>query len=353
QPKLLKTYLGKDVITSYLMKRGDKSSYHGCLAQCRDVVVSLSFSSSNWKDLDNAWATHFLVEAERLDLDQEALKKKMRRIGTFGAAGEFVLGRSYRGMWKEYCETETKCDQRKRKHSITNKKEAQTTLILSEGISLPEVIRNILPNLTYLKLHNKSNSSTESTEKRFPDEITNWVEFEQEVLAWQPEVNKKYQEPTFTSDVNIYETLTPFDRSILFLDGRALESIVGQPDFVIVNGNMILLVVWECKTKWVLKVSPNEDIVTLYNQKKEIREGPFVCSIFDPINQTYGYMCANSLRYGILSTYDQTWVLKMGVEKVEGKDYGWLHVSNTIMCASTNPTLLKSVAYIIDLASND
>ena len=46
--------------------------------------------------------------------------------------------------------------------------------------------------------------------------------------------------------------------------------------------------------------TPNEDIVTLYNQEKEIREEPFVCSndasIFDLINQTYGYMCANSLR---------------------------------------------------------
>ncbi|CAG8638729.1 1344_t:CDS:2 [Funneliformis mosseae] len=91
------------------------------------------------------------------------------------------------------------------------------------------------------------------------------------------------------SDVNIHETLTPLDHSILFLDGRALESIVGHPDFII---------------------------------EKESLEGSFVCSNDDPINQTYGYMCTNSLRYGVLSTYDQTWFLKRGIEKVEDEDYG-------------------------------
>ncbi|PKC08790.1 hypothetical protein RhiirA5_476304 [Rhizophagus irregularis] len=239
-------------------------------------------------------------------------------------------------------------------------------------ISLPEVVRNTLPNLNYLNLRNKSNSCTESTELRFPDEIVNWAGFEQEVLAWQPEVDKEYQKPTFSqrriitcekdictaSDINIYETLTPLDQSILFLDGRALKSIVGQPDFIIVNSNMVLLMIWECKTKWVLKVLPDEDIMALYKQEKEIKEGPYVCSnnnasIFDSINQVYGYMCANSLKYGVLSTYDQTLFLKREVVKVEGEDYGRLYISNTIMSASTSPTLLKSVAYIIDLASND
>ncbi|CAG8802082.1 1875_t:CDS:2, partial [Gigaspora margarita] len=45
-------------------------------------------------------------------------------------------------------------------------------------------------------LRDKSNSTTESTERRFPDEITIWLEFEREVQTWQPG-NKKYQKPTF------------------------------------------------------------------------------------------------------------------------------------------------------------
>ena len=79
-----------------------------------------------------------------------------------------------------------------------------------------------------------------------------------------------------------------------------MESIVGQPDFILVNSNMVLLMVWECKTKWVLKVLSNKDIITLYKQEKEIKESLYACfnkaSIFDSINQVYGYMCANSLK---------------------------------------------------------
>ncbi|CAJ0769617.1 7195_t:CDS:2, partial [Entrophospora sp. SA101] len=99
--------------------------------------------------------------------------------------------------------------------------EPKQTSILSEGISLSKVIHNTLPDLIYLELCNKSDLNTESTEKRFPDEIANWTGFEQ-------------------------------------------EGTVGQPDFVIVNSDMILLVVWECKTKWVLNIPPNKDIVSLY-----------------------------------------------------------------------------------------
>ncbi|CAG8456622.1 3158_t:CDS:2 [Funneliformis mosseae] len=142
--------------------------------------------------------------------------------------------------------------------------------------------------MTYLKLRYKSKSSTVSTEQRFSDEVSNWVEFDKEVLEWRLEVDKKYQESTFSrcrmvtcekdictaSDVNIHETLTPLDHSILFLDGHALENIVGQPDFIIVNDNMILLV------------------------EKESHEGSFVCS-------------------------NETWFFKGEVEKIEEEYYRW------------------------------
>jgi hypothetical protein len=53
------------------------------------------------------------------------------------------------------------------------------------------------------------------------------------------------------------------------LDGRALKHIVGEPDFVIVDNNIKLLIPWESKTKWVLNVLPDQNIVTLYNEEKE------------------------------------------------------------------------------------
>ncbi|PKC65749.1 hypothetical protein RhiirA1_460653 [Rhizophagus irregularis] len=92
----------------------------------------------------------------------------------------------------------------------------------------------------------QSNSSTKSTEQQFPDEIANWVGFEQEVRAWKPEEDIKYTKPTFSkgqnvtcekdiwtaSDINIFDALTPLDQSILFLDGRVLKDTIGHPDLL-------------------------------------------------------------------------------------------------------------------------
>ncbi|RGB24671.1 hypothetical protein C1646_772746, partial [Rhizophagus diaphanus] len=136
----------------------------------------------------------------------------------------------------------------------------------------------------------------------------------------------------------------------LFFGWSCFKNIVGKPDFVIVDNNIKLLMPWKSKTNWVLKVLSNQNIVTLYNNEKEVQEELYAysgdVSVYHPINQMYGYMCTNKLRYGILSTYDQTWFLERGVV---GEDHGWLHISDTITNSSTDPTLLKSVAYIKDL----
>ncbi|POG78632.1 hypothetical protein GLOIN_2v1870431 [Rhizophagus irregularis DAOM 181602=DAOM 197198] len=333
------------IVLSYL-EGYPNHSYRNFLKVFHDEVITstllnastpsnASIPLNDWCYFDNFWANQFLNTA-RLQLDKEnyiSLKEKIKSERK---------GKGLHTYWQGIIE---ECRGKRKRNMIEEMENSQPQAKKKPFIiSLPEVVRNTLPNLNYLNLRNKSNSCTESTELRFPDEIVNWTGFEQEVLAWQPEVDKEYQKPTFSqrriitcekdictaSDINIYETLTPLDQSILFLDGRALKSIVGQPDFIIVNSNM----------------------------EKEIKEGPYVCSnnnasIFDSINQVYGYMCANSLKYGVLSTYDQTLFLKREVVKVEGEDYGRLYISNTIMSASTSPTLLKSVAYIIDLASND
>ncbi|CAG8722120.1 10639_t:CDS:2, partial [Rhizophagus irregularis] len=68
-----KNYPGQNVLISYLKERGNKSSYHGFLDLHHDIIVTSTFSE-NWKDLDNSWATHFMEEAEKLNL--EALKEK-------------------------------------------------------------------------------------------------------------------------------------------------------------------------------------------------------------------------------------------------------------------------------------
>uniref|UniRef100_U9SM23 Uncharacterized protein n=1 Tax=Rhizophagus irregularis (strain DAOM 181602 / DAOM 197198 / MUCL 43194) TaxID=747089 RepID=U9SM23_RHIID len=123
------------------------------------AVTKLSAStpfSNGWRYLDGFWVDQFLKTAE-LQLDNEI----------------FVF-----------------LKEKKRKRNAAEEKEnnlPQTKMKPSEVISLPTIVNNILPNLTYLNLRNKSNSCTESTELRFPDEIVNWAGFEQGVLALQPE----------------------------------------------------------------------------------------------------------------------------------------------------------------------
>ncbi|CAJ0651089.1 14744_t:CDS:2 [Entrophospora sp. SA101] len=207
----------------------------------------------------------------------------------------------------------------------------------STEVSLTKIIHNILPDLVYLQLrHYKSDSSTISVEQRFPDRISNWVGFKEEVRSWQSEyINKRYKKPVFGSH------------------GRALEDMAGEPDFIVVDENCKALIPFEYKTIWVLKVPSNKNIVSLYLREKKTRKGKYAGSkdttVYEPINQIYGYMCANKLCYGVLSTFNQTWFLKRGVKE----DQGWLQISDVITNTSTDPTLLKSVAYVIFTATSN
>ncbi|CAB4377276.1 unnamed protein product [Rhizophagus irregularis] len=130
------------------------------------AVTKLSAStpfSNGWRYLDGFWVDQFLKTAE-LQLDNEIfvfLKEKN------------VKARLYI-YWQGIIE---ECEGKRKRNAAEEKENnlPQTKMKPSEVISLPTIVNNILPNLTYLNLRNKSNSCTESTELRFPDEIVNWA----------------------------------------------------------------------------------------------------------------------------------------------------------------------------------
>ncbi|CAI2164507.1 8273_t:CDS:2 [Funneliformis geosporum] len=148
-----------------------------------------------------------------------------------------------------------------------------------------------------------------------------------EVRSCQSErMDKKYEEPLFgsriitcekdmwtASEINIHDTLTPLDRSICFLDGRALEGIARKPDFTVVDENLVLLPL-EYKTRWVLKVPCIRILSHFIFEKKSFK--------------------------------------RRNLQRVKG-DQGWLQISDAITNASTDHTLLKSVAYLIFIASSN
>ncbi|KAG0281992.1 hypothetical protein BGZ97_009190 [Linnemannia gamsii] len=69
----------------------------------------------------------------------------------------------------------------------------------------------------------------------------------------------------------------------------------------------------------------------------------------DHLRQAFGYMRLNGYRYGILSTYEQTWFLKRGNRDVDND----LEVSPTIAFDRSEPTLLQCYLWFIRLADSD
>ncbi|CAG8675053.1 9185_t:CDS:2 [Rhizophagus irregularis] len=69
------------------------------------------------------------------------------------------------------------------------------------------------------------------SKQRSPNEITDWsCKIISEKDIWS------------ATDTNIFDTLTTLEQPIYFLDGHALKNIVGEPDFVIADNNIKLLI---------------------------------------------------------------------------------------------------------------
>ncbi|GJJ76176.1 hypothetical protein EMPS_08535 [Entomortierella parvispora] len=71
------------------------------------------------------------------------------------------------------------------------------------------------------------------------------------------------------------------------------------------------------------------------------QQGSLTMSPSGPLNRIYGYMKLNGYRYGVLSTYTQTWFLKITGEKDD-----LLLVSPTISRNSTTPTVHVQQCYL-------
>ncbi|KAF9384816.1 hypothetical protein CPB97_005365 [Podila verticillata] len=69
----------------------------------------------------------------------------------------------------------------------------------------------------------------------------------------------------------------------------------------------------------------------------------------DALRQAFGYMRLNGYRYGILSTYEQTWFLKRGDQDADHD----LMVSPTIAFNRSEPTLLQCYLWFIRQADSD
>ena len=146
-------------------------------------------------------------------------------------------------------------------------------------------------------------------------QANDWKEFKQEVLGRRPDNQapcyEAYRFPTGNEVASELELQCIFYFNILqplqdlFKDHRfgAPEAVhmKGKPDFICRLGktNSLLMAI-EIKTRWVLP--GNTNLVEEYNQ-------PLTQAVVRSVEQIYGYLVLNHLRYGILSTYDITWFI--------------------------------------------
>ncbi|GES81019.1 hypothetical protein GLOIN_2v1763835 [Rhizophagus clarus] len=273
-----------------------KRSYYQWAIETWDQFFFNEFPDSTKQVSHSILASEIKVLIENLESRTRRSKKLInlkQQLKKFGNKNNENKENNFDTSIKRKVIEKDKSQKKSKIISEKTKKESPTIPGSSIKISLSEIVLNTIPNLIYLDLCNKSNSSTMSIEQRFPDKITKPF-FRTRNITCEKDIWS-------ATDANIFDTLTSLDQSIYFLDGHALKNVIGGPDFVIVDNEKKLLIPWESKTKWVLNVLPDQNIITLYNEEKKNREEQYAhssdVSVYHPINQIYGYMCANELRH--------------------------------------------------------
>ncbi|CAB4436745.1 unnamed protein product [Rhizophagus irregularis] len=66
-------YSGHKALESYFKEKGNLASYYGFLLLHHNTIVASSLPINNWKELNNHWVNHFLMEAKYQIINEESL----------------------------------------------------------------------------------------------------------------------------------------------------------------------------------------------------------------------------------------------------------------------------------------
>ncbi|GJJ78399.1 hypothetical protein EMPS_10758 [Entomortierella parvispora] len=240
---------------------------------------------------------------------------------------------------------------------------ASSTSAGGQSTSEAGILKKTLPDLMYDRYREPSNASTISSFRRVPMSVKNWSSFRSAATSASKKCSteQKFDDSEFRfvnrnaqiSDETSLASVMFSDVLRLLNDLLAPEfafvyssatNVAGRPDFVGKTHPYQARVLIEVKTKWVLGC---EDLVKKYNN-----DIASIAAGLEPRNpiwpyvlQMFLYLSLNRLRYGVLTTYEQTWFLR--------RDEGVLHVSPAIRHHDTLPTVLQCYKHIVDLANED
>jgi len=225
-------------------------------------------------------------------------------------------------------------------------------------LSISDVLNRPLPRLRYTS-HAPSASTTISPFSRVPTQVLSWDGFVAQAASRQYPTNQtlspdqfRFSDDLTISDeestgialtFNVYALLNrlrPTDQ----IGMQSEATVIGKPDRVCYRSPNDVRMLIEIKVKWALF---SNDLVTKYNEDMSLigMERSPVNPTWRQVHQIFGYLCHNSLRYGILTTYDQTWFMRRDDER--------LSISPAIHYADGHPTLLQCHMYFMDLTHQD
>ncbi|PKY59394.1 hypothetical protein RhiirA4_482110 [Rhizophagus irregularis] len=113
-------------------EKGNLASYYGFLLLHYNTIVASSLPTNNWKELNNHWVNHFLIEAKHQIINEESLISIKEKVNKEQSSC-YVKDLEY--YWKEVI-TELNKDSVKRKHEEekenfnSQSKKCQTTITL-------------------------------------------------------------------------------------------------------------------------------------------------------------------------------------------------------------------------------
>ncbi|CAJ0766813.1 21800_t:CDS:2 [Entrophospora sp. SA101] len=164
-----------------------------------------------------------------------------------------------------------------------------------------------------------------------PSKVFLWIDFIDDVESFVLEDSMKiYEKPIDVPFSNV-----PVENKIDIIKAFELQIIRMLETKVIA--------VLALRSKRVLSMNDKNSIMNSYYAKTN--------DFYENVNEVYDFMMKLNASYGILSTYEYTWFIKKITDENSGKSN--IFISNTLKYDSTNPTILHSFFYFLNLAKQN
>jgi predicted Ser/Thr protein kinase len=229
---------------------------------------------------------------------------------------------------------------------------------VKDTITMDEYMVCPLPRPVYDNSVSRPNISGRTWKR--PTHVFLWSDFRQSVVSWIDDNHQQHSQrvdiPVFVPRVITEEvqSLQPFILDNLLnvsakcfippaeFKARRQIPTIGEPDHLLTRNGEIVAIVEE-KGIWTLSTG---DVVNSYNTTT-------ACA--SAVNQLYHYLRLNHRKYGILSSYENTWFVYRSQECAvceEPQGHETLYVSEGISLYAQTPTVLQCLAYFNSIVNN-